>query len=174
MNISRTSVYLYSFLAVGLVAAGLTAWSYFCPCDRSPGFVLFGERVDEPIEDWGFANDIPLCQLQIWAGLRPHSINLNCMATADGELFLSCSVCASKYWAQQVGKPERGVLKLGEKIYQISLSREDRSERLNKAWRARVLKLQTHGGGPYNPVPALDAQRPDHWWSFHVTSQIAS
>ena len=84
MNISRTSVYLYSFLAVGLVAAGLTVWSYFCPCDRSPGFVLFGERVDEPIEDWGFANDIPLCQLQIWAGLRPHSINLNCMATADG------------------------------------------------------------------------------------------
>lgn len=174
MNILRTYAPLYSFLTVGLAVIGLVVWSYICPCDRSPGFVLFGESVTEPVDDWSFANDVPLCQLQVWAGFRPHSVNLNCMATAEGELFLSCSVCSSKYWARQVGEPELGVLKLGDKTYQISLNREETSERLDKAWRARVFKLQTHGGGPYNPIPALDAERPGHWWSFHVTSRTAS
>jgi hypothetical protein len=174
MNVLRTYAPLYSFLTIGLAVIGLVVWSYVCPCDRSPGFVLFGESVTEPVEDWSFANDVPLCQLQVWAGFRPHSVNLNCMATAEGELFLSCSVCSSKYWARQVGEPELGVLKLGDKTYRISLNREETSERLDKAWRARVFKLQTHGGGPYNPTPALDAERPGHWWSFHVTSRIAS
>ena len=174
MNIPKTLIFAYLPLAVGLSAISLFVWSSVCPCDSSPGFLLLGESVTEPIEDWSFANNTPLCQLQVWAGLRPHSINLNCMATDEGELFLSCSVCASKYWAQHVGESESGVLKLGDRVYPVSVNREEISERLDKAWRARVLKLQTHGGGPYNPVPALDAERPDHWWSFHVISRVVS
>ena len=57
--------------------AGFILYSSICPCDRTPGGFLFGERVEAPVSDWSFANEVPLCQIQIWAGIRPHSINLN-------------------------------------------------------------------------------------------------
>ena len=47
-------------------------------------------------------------------GLEFDHIQLaNCMATPEGELFLSCSVCDRKYWAARVGKDEEAVLRLG-------------------------------------------------------------
>lgn len=78
--------------------ASFMVFSSICPCTLTPGGLLFGERVETPVTDWNTttANEENLCQLQIWAGIRPHSINLNCMATPEGELFLSCSVCVRK------------------------------------------------------------------------------
>ena len=91
----------------------LTLFSAVCPCAVTPGGGLCGDTVEEPILDWNntTANQENLCQLQIWAGIRPHSINLNCMATPEGELFLSCSVCDRKYWAARVGRDEEAVLR---------------------------------------------------------------
>tara|TARA_B110000858_G_scaffold77483_1_gene89768 strand:- start:6086 stop:6523 length:438 start_codon:yes stop_codon:yes gene_type:complete len=54
-------------LLVALVT-GFLVYSSICPCDRTPGEFLFGERTSETVSDWSFANDVPLCQLQIWAG----------------------------------------------------------------------------------------------------------
>ena len=84
-------VSLASALAAGIV--GFLIYSAVCPCERTPGGFLFGAAADGPVDDWSFANEVPLCQLQIYAGIRPHSINLNCMSTPAGELYLSCSVC---------------------------------------------------------------------------------
>ena len=150
--------------------AGFLIYSSICPCERTPGGFLFGERASEPVNDWSFANDVPLCQLQIWAGVRPHAINLNCMSTPEGDLYLSCSVCASKYWASKVGEDEFGVIRLNGIIYPVVVNRETNSAAINRAWTARVGKLQTHGGGQFNPAPAADAQRPDHWWTFRIVS----
>ncbi|MFT6822335.1 MAG: hypothetical protein ACJA1Q_000118, partial [Pseudohongiellaceae bacterium] len=99
------------FVLLLTTAVGFTIFSSICPCTLTPGGLLFGERVDTPIGDWNTttANQENLCQLQIWAGVRPHSINLNCMATPEGELFLSCSVCDRKYWAARVGSDEQAV-----------------------------------------------------------------
>lgn len=157
-------------LAVVLVV-GFVIYSSVCPCDRTPGGLLFGEQVEAPVTDWNFANDVPLCQLQIWAGIRPHSVNLNCMSTPQGDLYLSCSVCTRKYWAGQVGPNERGVMRLNGMTYPVVLNRVQGSAEMDRAWDARVEKLQTHGGGPYNPIPDPDAVRPDHWWTFHVESR---
>lgn len=164
-------------IAAGLAAlllaaiAGFLLYSSVCPCDRTPGGFLFGERADGPVQDWSFANDVPLCQLQIYDGIRPHSINLNCMSTPEGELYLSCSVCTQKFWAGKVGNDERGVMRLDGTVYPVVLNRVTDPQEMDQAWRARVEKLQVYGGGPYNPVPEPDAERPGHWWTFHVESR---
>mgnify|MGYP001390856032 CR=1 FL=1 len=69
-------------LVLVLAVAAAAGWFFYCPCERTPGGWLLGERVSEPVTDWSFANDVPLCQIQVRAGLLPHSINLNCMASA--------------------------------------------------------------------------------------------
>lgn len=154
-----------------VAAAGFLIYSSICPCDRTPGGFLFGDRAEEPVSDWRFANDVPLCQMQIYDGLRPHSVNLNCMATEDGNLYLSCSVCTRKYWAGKVDNDERGVMRLNGVTYPVVINRVQDPAEMERAWDARVEKLQVHGGGPYNPVPDPDAERPDHWWTFHVESR---
>jgi len=152
-------------------AVGFLVYSSICPCDRTPGGWLFGERAETPVADWNFANDVPLCQLQIYDGIRPHSINLNCMSTPAGELYLSCSVCERKYWAGKVDTDERGVMRLNGITYPVTLNRVQDSAEMDRAWSARVIKLQTHGGGPFNPIPDPDAERPGHWWTFRVESR---
>jgi hypothetical protein len=52
-------------VAIVIVAAGVLIWSAMCPCNRIPGFVLFGSTHDEPVTDWRFANDVPLCQIHV-------------------------------------------------------------------------------------------------------------
>ena len=158
---------LGGLLAVAVV--GFFIYSSVCPCDRTPGGFLLGEAAAGPVSDWSFANDVPLCQLQIYAGIRPHSVNLNCFATPEGEMYLSCSVCDSKYWASKVEANESSVMKLDGITYPVVLNRVQDPARMDHAWAARVIKLQTHGGGPFNPIPDLDAVRPDHWWTYHVT-----
>ena len=86
----------------GISAVGLLTWFFYCPCERIPGGYLMGTEAVDAVTDWSFANDpqaIPLCQIQVDAGLLPHSVNLNCMSS-NGELFLSCSVCERKYWSR--------------------------------------------------------------------------
>ena len=84
-----------------VVAGGVAVWTTTCPCNRMPGFMLLGDVQETPVTDWSFVNDIPLCQIQIYAGVIPHAVNLNCMATPDGELFLSCS----GVFGQVLGQP---------------------------------------------------------------------
>ena len=149
--------------------AGFILYSSICPCDRTPGGFLFGERVEAPVSDWSFANEVPLCQIQIWAGIRPHSINLNCMAATDGNLYLSCSSCSTKYWSNNVGPNESGHLRLNGLVYPVLFKRVLDSAELDRAWSARVRKLQLVAG-ELNPAPAPNAPRPDDWWSFNIVS----
>ena len=156
-------------ILVIVAAGGVAVWTATCPCDRTPGFVLLGDVQEKPVTDWSFANDVHLCQIQIYAGWRPHAVNLNCMATPEGELFLSCSTCASKYWAGHVSQNESARLRLNGVVYPVVLNRVLDPAMLDRAWAARVKKLQVHGDAS-NPTPAPDAKRPDGWWSFQVRS----
>lgn len=160
---------------VVLFMAGFLVYSSICPCERTPGGFLFGERVDTAVTDWyqdSTANQEDLCQLQIWDGVRPHSINLNCMATPEGELYLSCSVCDSKYWASKVDPNERATLRLGNLIYPVTLNRETEPAAMARSWQARILKLQNVSEETMvTPRPPLDAQQSDRWWTFRVTSR---
>lgn len=172
--VSKTTIIAASaaVCVIILLALGFTLYSSLCPCKRTPGGFLFGEIAPEPVTDWNFANSVPLCQLQIYAGIRPHSINLNCMSTPQGELFLSCSGCTQKYWAGKVQVNEPARLRLNGVVYPVVLNRETDPTRMDAAWDSRVAKLQTFGGAPVNPTPEPTAPRPDHWWTFHVASVI--
>lgn len=154
-------------------AAAVTVWTVRCPCDTTPGFILLGDVQREPVRDWSFVNDVPLCQIQINTSWGPHAINLNCMATPEGELFLSCSVCTRKFWARHVGPNTSGRLRLNGRVYPVVINRALETVDLDRAWAARVKKLQVYGGAPPNPVPAPDAKRPDTWWTFRLTSAVS-
>ncbi len=149
-----------------LVVAFL-GWSATCPCDRTPGAYLFGTSADGPVSDWGFANSVTLCQIQIRARLRPHAINLNCMAASSGQLYLSCSQCDGKYWSGHAVNNSRARLRLDGTVYPVTVTRVMDPGELDQAWGARVEKLNTLPE-PASPAPSPGTPRPDDWWTFRV------
>ncbi len=153
-------------VVISLSVVGFLGWSITCPCDFTPGGLLFGDQADEQITDWSFANDVSLCQIQV-GGLLPYSINLNCMATNSGELYLSCSGCDAKRWAGIVLGNSRAKMRLDGSVYPVTATRVMDPDELDRAWAARVDKLQLHSS-PTNPAPPMGTPRPDHWWSFRV------
>ena len=152
---------------VGVLAVAFLGWSATCPCERTPGAYLFGTSAEGPIADWTFANEVTLCQIQIRAGIRPHAINLNCMATPSGQLYLSCSQCDGKYWSVRAANNGWARLRLDGTVYPVQLTRVMDPDELDRAWLARVTKLNSLEA-PANPAPAPGTPRPDHWWSFRV------
>jgi hypothetical protein len=170
MKISSRTALTGLVVLVAVALGGVAVWTATCPCNRMPGLVLLGDVQETPVTDWSFVNDIPLCQIQIYAGFIPHAVNLNCMATPNGDLFLSCSICSQKYWAARVGPNEPGRLRLNGRVYPVVLNRVKDPAVLDQAWAARVKKLQVHGEPPYNPAPPPDAKRPESWWSFQLRS----
>ena len=159
-----------------VVAAGVTVWTVNCPCETTPGFILLGDTHDEPVADWTFANDVALCAIQIGIWGRPHSVNVNCMATPEGELFISCSVGDQKYWCPRVEQDHPGRLRLEGVVYPVVLNREMDPDNLDHVWATRIRKLQKPAvqarqpGGGGEPPP-LDTPRPESWWTFRVESR---
>jgi hypothetical protein len=143
-----------------VLLAGAAGWFFYCPCERVPGGWLLGDTVVQPVTDWSFANDAPLCQVQVQAHNVPHSINLNCMSSA-GLLYLSCAQCEGKMWSTAALKDPEARLRVGERVYPVTLTRITDDGELDIAWRARENKL---GRDPDRPREA-------GWWSFRVESR---
>ena len=81
---TRTRKILLGLVALVIVlATGVGVWTTTCPCNQTPGFMLLRDVQQTPVTDWRLVNDIPLCQIQVYAGIMPHAVNLNCMATDD-------------------------------------------------------------------------------------------
>ena len=108
---------------VVLLVIAFYGWSFTCPCERTPGAVLFGYEQPFPVDDWTFANEVTLCQIQINAGFRPHAINLNCFANDEGGLYLSCSSCDGKLWSGFAIRDPRAWLRLDGNVYPVHLTR---------------------------------------------------
>jgi hypothetical protein len=155
-----------------VVAGGVAVWTTTCPCNRTPGFMLLGDLQEAPVTDWSFVNDVPLCQIQVYVSIMPHAVNLNCMATPDGQLYLSCSACEGKFWGRNVEDDEHGRLRLNGRVYPVVFNRVTDVAELDRAWAARVKKLQVYGEAPYNPTPPPDAKRPAAWSTFHLRSAV--
>jgi len=152
---------LVLMLGIGIAAA--LAWCFYCPCERTPGGYLLGPVASEPVTDWSFVNDaqaVPLCQIQVQAGMLPHSVNLNCMADR-GELYLSCASCDGKRWSTAALADPTARLRAGKTVYPVTVTRVTDQETLDRAWIARAAKL----GRP------TDTPRQEGWWSFRVVSR---
>lgn len=165
---SHGRIIVYALAAVAVIAIGAAAvWFYTCPCERMPGAYLAGERVEEPVADWSFANQVELCQIQTRSGFMPHAINLNCMADSNGDLYLSCSQCEGKRWSTAALENPVGYIRLDGLVYPINLRRLNDNSELDNAWLTRARKLASLQGRTLDEI----TQRPDHWWSFQVTSR---
>ena len=157
----KTAYFAASLSAVSLLAGALIFW-FSCPCDRLPGGPLQGETVTAPVSNWSFANDAPLCQIQV-AAMIPWSVNLNCMSEG-GKLYLSCSRCEGKFWSSTALENANGYIGISGKVYPVSMIRVLDPETLDIAWRSRGQKVGRGQGVP----------RPKHWWSFNLTSRSLS
>ena len=151
-------------------AAAFLYWFFTCPCDRTPGGYLLGAEAEIAVTDWSFANDVTLCQIQLSAGLLPHSINLNCMSTTAGNLYLSCSQCEAKRWSNAVLGNSAARLRLNDTVYPVTVTRVMDPNELDGAWGARTTKLNTLSS-PATAPPQPGTPRPDDWWSFRVVSR---
>lgn len=150
--------YLLAAVVVAIVG-GYAVFTAACPCERTPGGYLLGNEVAEPVTDWAFANEEPLCQIEV-SSWHPHSVNLNCMS-AEGELYLSCARCDGKYWSTIALANPNGRIRIGEDVYPVTLTRVTDPDVLDIAWAARAAKTGRGEGSP----------REDHWWSFHLESR---
>jgi hypothetical protein len=157
MGIKR--IIIATLVAIPLV--GASYWALACPCDRTPGLYLRGVEAREPVTNWSFANQVPLCQIQVDAGLLPHALNLNCWANSAGELFLSCATCEGKRWSTAALAHNQARLRLDKTVYPVTLTRVVDEGELDRAWTSRAAKLGAGGNAP----------RPAGWWSFRVVSR---
>lgn len=146
-------------IAIALGAAAIATFWFACPCAVVPGGPLSGEEVATPIADWSFANTVPLCQVEVRAFV-PYSVNVNCMS-AGGALYVSCSKCDGKYWSSKAVTHPAGRIRVGETVHLVRFTRLEQHHDLDVAWRARATKLDLGD----------DIPRPDHWWSFQLTSR---
>ncbi len=168
MQITRSRMAIFAFVGLALLAVGASAfWVSTCPCEQIPGAYLSGDRVEEPIENWSFANQVQLCQIQTNSGIIPHAINLNCAADINGNLFLSCAQCDGKRWSTAAMLNPAAHIRLDGLVYPVTLRRVEESLELDNAWSARALKLMALRG----ETPSEVSPRPAHWWSFQVTSR---
>lgn len=152
-----------------VAASAFGYWFLYCPCERTPGGYLIGEVVEEPVADWSFANAVPLCQIQVRTRPLPHAINLNCMAAADGRLYLSCAQCDGKRWSTAVLRDPGARLRLGERVYPVEVERVTDSAMKDRAWAARIGKLHALRGTG-GPMPDTPRPPDDAWWTFRVVS----
>ncbi len=165
------STTLIGSIVGGLAVVALVAfliWFFACPCGQTPGGYLSGEVIEEPVNDWSFANQVELCQIQVDTGLLPHALNMNCWAGENGAaLYLSCAQCDGKRWSTALVETGQARMRLDGNVYPVQGVRVTDAEQLDMAWRERALKLQALSGNPGSNIP----ERPDHWWSFRMVSR---
>ena len=152
-------------LALGVIVLGIAFWAMQCPCGRIPGTWLQGEEDTRAVPNWGFANAEPICYIEV-QGAPAHSVTLNCMADAEGSLYLSCSRCEGKRWSTIAVNTGMARIRIGDTVYPVSIERVLEPGELDRAWAARASKLAQLRGRTGEPRP-----RPDHWWSFRLESR---
>lgn len=148
---------------LGLAVAAFATWFFTCPCERMPGAYLSGEMVQEPVSDWSFANQAGLCQIQVDTRLLPHALNLNCMATDDGKLYLSCAQCDGKYWSTAAIANGTGKIRLDGRVYPVTFTHITDPDEVQRSWAARTRKLQ----GPDATIGNVQ----QGWWTFRLESR---
>ena len=124
------------FLVVTLALAVLTLrFIGFEPRDRSPGLWVTGELVTTPITDWSFTQSIEeiFVETRTWYYI-PHSVTTYCSIYND-QLYLFSNYYQggefpAVYWNQNVMRDPRVRLKMGNQLFERTVSRvTDETER---------------------------------------------
>ncbi len=112
-------------LALGLLTLRFIG---FEPRDRSPGLWVTGEVVTTPIVDWSFTQSIEeiFVETRTWYYI-PHSVTTYC-SIYNGELYLFSAYYQggefpdNRYWNQNVLRDPRVRLKIGNQLFERTVS----------------------------------------------------
>ena len=147
-------------LVVVIPVIAVSYWAWSCPCDQTPGLYLRGMHASEKVTNWSFANQVPLCQLEVDTGLLPHALNLNCWSDTNGDLYLSCGNCEGKRWSTAAVANPQARVRVGQTVYPVTLTRILGDDALATVWQSRGVKL-----------PNASDPRPAGWGVFRAASR---
>ena len=105
-------------LAIALLAVCVVSAARFAdgPLGPVPGGPMSGERVSEPVTDWGFIVERDTVELEVNSD-APRSIT-TWVVGHDGQAYLPASFGARKTWAAQLLADGRAVLRVDGKLYE--------------------------------------------------------
>jgi hypothetical protein len=119
----------------------LIATACFSPEEQRPGLRLAGESVAIPA-DWSFTNDHQLIAVEVQTPyFLPHSVTIWC-AEVDGVLYVGARNPESKRWPGWVNADPDVRLKIGERLYEVSLIPLDDPDRLDRLRQAYTVKYE--------------------------------
>ena len=120
---SGTAAFLRLSLPRIIVAVGVVLTLGACePQDARPGLWLRGELQPYPA-DWSFTDEHLEIAIQVAAPyFLPHSITIIC-ASFEGDLYVAAYRPETKNWPAWVTEDPNVVLKIGENLYEASLTR---------------------------------------------------
>ena len=135
------------------------------PTTRRPGLWLKGEVVTAPVTDWSFTDQIQNIQIQTnsWY-LLPHSVTIDCVSY-KGKLYLFSSYAAGltyphgRRWNEDVARDPHARLKIGDKLYDRSLTLVNdpaEQEAVREAIFKKYPALKTPPGGMIVLLHVLD------------------
>ncbi|MBT3426630.1 MAG: hypothetical protein HOL98_14155 [Gammaproteobacteria bacterium] len=130
------------------------------PWDRLPGGILNGRSVSSPVNDWSFVSEAGYCEVETRPEY-PHSVTVNCWHV-EGQLYIGCMNCDGKVWSGYLSRGDIARVRIGERIFPVSMQRVIDDEEIARAWLARWEKM-----GRAEPAP----QWPEHYWLYQVNSR---
>ena len=143
------ATWIGAVLLLGSASIWLATLGPSCgPWGRTPGFLLLGESVAEPVSDWSFVRSHPEIALETatpW--LVPHSVTVSWLLVA-GQLFIPSRDAATKTWVRNVLRRPDARLRIGKRIYRVRLVRAADPalrERLVEAALARWPEFRSDG-----------------------------
>jgi len=134
-------------ICVVLLALG---WLVGCyePVDQRPGTRLSGEVVEVLPESWEFSDAHREIAVEVETPyLVPHSVTIWC-ATLDGDLYIGARDPETKKWPDWAEQGDVR-LKIGDRVYDVSLARVDDEGLLARIRGAYARKYQL--GEPSGP-----------------------
>jgi len=108
------------------------------PKDERPGLWLAGEDSSEAVSDWRFTGEVEeiFIETGTWYGVR-HSTTIWC-ADLDGNLYIGSYYADDvKYWEKNVARNPEARLRIGDRIYDVSVTPvgdAELSERLDRRY----------------------------------------
>jgi hypothetical protein len=92
------------------------------PHERRPGLWLKGDVATTPVTDWSYTDKYKTVKVQTssWY-LIPHSVTTFCIAY-NGQLYLATTRTDTRQWSRNVARDPHVRLKIGDQLFDRSLS----------------------------------------------------
>ena len=92
------------------------------PHERRPGLWLKGNVVTSPVTDWSSTDRYQTVKVQTRSSyLLPHSVTTFCIAY-NGQLYLATTRIETRQWSKNVARDPHVRLKVGDQLYDRTLS----------------------------------------------------